>query len=129
MKKIEVKVLDYKVFPSDEKSIAVIDDELYHGAHTYYTRLSKGYENGKAQYVKDSIELQFVQKNDDGTIIPGLQNEQLAYILLDRTKKLNARFPSKYNEKMIKGLEMFLEACKERVEDRINRGVMGKLKK
>ncbi|WP_159461422.1 hypothetical protein [Dysgonomonas massiliensis] len=49
--------------------------------------------------------------------------------LLDRAKKLNGRFPSEYNKKMIEGLEMFLEACKDRVQDRIDRGVMGKLEK
>jgi len=129
MKKNKIKMLAYRVFPSEKETIAVKDDDVYNGAHDYYIQLSKGFENGEAQYVNNNIRLQFVQKNDDGTIIPGLQSEQLVYVLLDRAKKLNARFPSEYNEKMIRGLEMFLEACKERIEDRINRGVMGKLKK
>jgi hypothetical protein len=30
---------------------------------------------------------------------------------------------------MISGLEIFLAACKDRVQERINRGVMGELKK
>lgn len=72
--------------------------------------------------------LQFVQKNEDGTVIPGLQSEQLALILLDRVKKLNAKFPHPTNEKQIAGLEMYLDACKERVQERIDRGVMGELK-
>lgn len=73
--------------------------------------------------------IQFIQKLDDGTVIPGLQSEQLVLMLIDRHKKLNARFPSAQNEKMIQGLEMFLDASRERVEDRMNRGVMGDLKK
>ena len=60
---------------------------------------------------------------------PGLQSEQLVIALIDRTQKLNAQYPSEFNNKMIAGLQMFLEACKERVQDRISRDVMGKLKK
>lgn len=73
--------------------------------------------------------IQFVHKASDGTITPGLQSEQLVIALIDRHKKLNERFPSVHNEKMIQGLEIFLEACKERIDDRISRGVMGELKK
>ncbi len=62
-------------------------------------------------------------------MVAGLQSEQLVLVLLDRAVKLNARFPSDHNTKMIAGLEMFLEACKERVEERMTRGVMGELKK
>ena len=56
-------------------------------------------------------------------------SEQLALILLDRVKKLNERYPSEQNDKQIEGLTMYLQACKDRVEERINRGVMGELKK
>ena len=63
------------------------------------------------------------------SVIPGWQSEQLALILLDRVKKLNAKYPSDQNSKQIEGLEMYLAACKERIEERINRGVMGELKK
>ena len=35
----------------------------------------------------------------------------------------------KQNDKQIEGLTMYLQACKDRVEERINRGVMGELKK
>lgn len=61
-------------------------------------------------------------------IIPGVQSEQLVIILIDRHKKLNSRFPSPQNEKMLLGLQMFLDACKERVDERIKNGVMGQLK-
>lgn len=121
--------LDFVVFPSEEKTIQVECDPIYGGAHKYALLNSIGFNNGKAEYVEGTQTIQFVQKSDDGKMIPGIQSEQLAYVMLDRTKKLNSRFPSPYNEKMIAGLEMFLDACRERIEDRINRGVMGQLKK
>lgn len=124
-----MKVLDYKVFPSEEQTIQVADDPIYGGAHRYRIQHSAGFSDGEAQYVRRETEIQFVQKNDDGTIITGVQSEQLAYILLDRAIKLNNRFPSPQNEKQIAGLRMFIEGCEERVRDRMDRGVMGNLKK
>ena len=124
-----MKQLDYKVFPSEQKTIQVVDDPIYGGAHCYTVQHSKGFVDGQAQYVPVETRIQFVQKNDDGTIIDGVQSEQLAYILLDRVIKLNNRFPSEHNEKQIAGLKMFLEGCEDRVRERIERGVMGELKK
>ena len=125
------KELNYSVFPSETKTIGVEDDSIYGGAHLYHIHTCKGFdpEKNDAIYTNNATLIQFVQKNDDGTVIDGLQSEQLAYVLLDRCKKLNARFPSEHNEKQMRGLEMFLEACKERVEERMSRGVMGELKK
>jgi ribosome assembly protein YihI (activator of Der GTPase) len=88
-----------------------------------------GFSDGNHKYVDSTQEIQFVQKNLDGTIIPGVQSEQLALILLDRARKLNARFPSVQNGQMIDGLQMFIEACEDRVRERMDRGVMGDLKK
>jgi len=124
-----MKQLDYKVFPSEDKTISVEDDKIYGGAHYYVAKDSIGFNNNKTEYVSSSQSIQFVEKKEDGTMTPGLQSEQLAMILLDRCIKLNKRFPSEHNVKMIAGLDIFLEACKERVEERISRGVMGKLKK
>lgn len=127
--KVEKIDLDGTVFPSKEKTIQVINDATYGGAHCYIIRECLGFKDGKTSYVDSKQVIQFIQKLDDGTVIPGLQSEQLVLMLIDRHKKLNARFPSAQNEKMIQGLEMFLEASRERVEERINRGVMGELKK
>jgi hypothetical protein len=124
-----MKKLDYTVFPSEDKTITVAEDADYGGAHFYTAKNSTGFSDGKAQYVESEQSIQFVQKNVNGSMTPGLQSEQLVYILLDRAVKLNNRFPSAQNEKMIQGLQMFLDACKERVEERIARGVMGELKK
>lgn len=124
-----MKQLDFKVFPSEEKTISVENDVDYGGAHKYTIENSIGFNNGVAEYVDSNQTIQFVQKNIDGTMIPGAQSEQLAFVLLDRCIKLNNRFPSNHNEKMIAGLKMFIEACEERVQERIDRGVMGQLQK
>lgn len=123
------KQLDYQVFLSEEKTICVVDDPTYGGARCYAVQHSEGFADGKAKYVTEETRIQFVQKNDDGSIIPGVQSEQLAYVLLDRAVKLDNRFPSPQNEKQIAGLRMFLEGCEDRVRDRMDRGVMGDLKK
>lgn len=123
------KELNYKIFPSNVRSIQVEYDDTYGGAHNYFAKKCLGYENGETIYSNELVEIPFIKKLDNGTIIPGLQSEQLVCILLDRAIKLNARFPSFENERMIEGLEMFLSACEDRIQDRINRGVMGELKK
>lgn len=125
----DVKPIDAGVYPSDEPTISVVDDETYGGAHCYVIRECLGFNGGKTQYVETEQVIRFVRKNDDGTMIPGLQSEQLVLTLLDRHEKLNTRFPSEQNAKMIAGLRMFLEACEERVKNRMERGVIGELKK
>jgi hypothetical protein len=129
----KLKTLDLQVFPSEEKTITVVDDDTYGGAHKYVINNCLGFNNGKTDYdfkpESAGQVIQFVRKDDNGDITPGLQSEQLALVLLDRCRKLNARFPSEHNEKQIRGLEMFLEGCSDRVKERIERGVMGELKK
>ena len=103
------QVKDLTVYPSLQPTIEVIPTDGYNGAHRYRLQLCTGFDSKK--------------------ITPGLQSEQLALILLDRVKKLNERYPSEQNDKQIEGLTMYLQACKERIDDRINRGVMGELQK
>lgn len=123
-------MLKQTVFPSKEKTVFANEaDDIYGGAHNYTFYNCRGFENGKTVYDSTMQSIQFVQKKDDGTVIPGLQSEQIVIALIDRQKKLNARFPSPFSEKAIRGLEMFLEAQHERVQERIDRGVMGDLKK
>lgn len=124
-----VKPIDATVYPSDEPTISVVDDAVYGGAHCYVIRECLGFADGKTQYTDTEQVVRFVRKNDDGAVVSGLQSEQLVLALLDRHEKLNARFPSEQNAKMIAGLRMFLEACEERVKERMERGVMGELKK
>lgn len=124
-----MKQLNYTVFPSKQETIAVEEDAIYGGSHKYEIDNCRGFNNGETEYDESKQTVQFIQKNDDDSIVPGLQSEQLVYVLLDRHEKLNNRFPSAQNEKMITGLKMFIEACEERVQERIDRGVMGELKK
>ncbi|WP_456867606.1 hypothetical protein [Galbibacter sp. BG1] len=70
-----------------------------------------------------------MKKLDDGTMVPGLQSEQLLIALIDRHKKLNARFPSREGSLMITKLEEALHWSEARVKERTQRGVMGDLKK
>jgi hypothetical protein len=125
-----LKNIEYSiVFPSEESTICVIPDVDYNGAHRYCFKNSIGFKDGKTEYVESIQFIQFVQKNEDGSMIPGIQSEQLVLALLDRTEKLNNRYPSEYNQRMMDALEDFLGACHDRIQDRINRGVMGELKK
>lgn len=125
----DIKEIDGRVFPSEEKTVRVVDDADYGGAHTYHLQNCLGFNGGKTQYQSEGQAIQFIQKNEDGSVIPGLQSEQLVLMLIDRHKKLNRKFPSEQYYKMLQGLNLFLEACQERVEERIKKGVMGELKK
>jgi hypothetical protein len=118
-----------KVFPSKSPTIMAAFDEEYGGAHNYEIQESIGFENGETQYSDSFQRLNFVRKTKDGQVVAGILSEQLVLVLIDRHKKLNAVYPSPQNEKMIAGLQMFLDACEERVKERIERGVMGELKK
>jgi len=123
------RLLTTPVYPSGVMSIFSANDPTYGGGHQYQFLNSIGFSKGAAGYVESRQEINFVKKEEDGTMTPGLQSEQLVIALIDRHKKLNAQYPSSGYNKMITGLQMFLDACKERVQDRIARGVMGDLKK
>jgi len=124
------RYLDGVVFPSEDKTMAVLQDDTYGGAHKYFITNCLGFNDGKTEYTPgEGQAIQFVMKLEDGTMVPGVQSEQLVLMLLDRHERLNNKFPSDQYEKMKAGLEMFLEAAKERVESRMSRGVMGILQK
>ena len=129
-------LLEATVFPSDVKTIATCQtDDEYGGTHAYYIRRCTGFKVGETiysdtgEFVRDWTTIQFVQKFENGFLIPGLQNEQLIIVLKDRIKKLDAKFPHPENQNMLKALDDFLEASKRRVQERMDRGVMGELKK
>ena len=124
------EIKDLVVYPSNESTIEVIPDD-YGGAHYYRAKMSMGYDPKKKKniYIDKTDTVKFVHKGSDGTYQPGWQSEQLALILLDRVKKLNEKFPSEYNEKQIEGLQIYLDACRARIEDRLQREVYEELKK
>ena len=124
------EIKDLVVYPSNEPTIEVIPDD-YGGAYYYRAKMSMGYDPKKKKniYIDKTDTIKFVHKGLDGTCQPGWQSEQLALILLDRVKKLNEKFPSEYNEKQIEGLQIYLDACRARIEDRLQREVYGESKK
>jgi hypothetical protein len=123
--------LEGVVFPSTEKTIAVLKDDTYGGAHRYYVTNCLGHNAGVTEYTPGQGQvIQFIEKPADGSaVIPGIQSEQLILILVDRTEKLNAKFPCVENVEMITLLQGILNLSRKRVEDRIARNVMGELKK
>lgn len=123
------RALSTTVYPSEERTVFSADDPKYGGGHRYQFMESLGFTSGGSIYEQSRQEIHFVQKNEDGTMTPGLQSEQIIIALIDRHKKLNAQYPSAQNERMITGLQIFLDACKARIQDRIARNVMGDLKK
>ena len=125
-----MKILDKPVYPSNYPTVSVVnDDNQYGGAHHYILENCKGFKDGKTQYGGGTQTIQFVQTLEDGTTTAGLQSEQLVIMLIDRIQKLNTLYPAPQNDKAILGLQMFLDAHKERIDERIGRGVMGELKK
>lgn len=116
------------VYPSVEPTIEVIPDDGFDGAYRYRAKMCAGFVDGKTKYTDTTDTIQFVHKHEDGSVTPGWQSEQLVLIVLDRVKKLNEKFPCEQNAKQVEALEAYLDACRERIDDRINRNVMGDLK-
>lgn len=122
-------LLSTPVFPSAILSIGVAPDPDYGGAHQYQFQNSLGFNDGQAQYDYSYQKIKFVQKNLDGTMSPGLQSEQLLIALIDRHKKLNAKFSSREGSLAITKMEEALLWLEARVKERMQRNVMGDLKK
>lgn len=121
------------VFPSVQQTIAVAkdDDPDYGGAHRYQFKNSLGFnsEKNEAEYHDSYQEIHFVKKSLNGSMEPGIQSEQLLLALIDRHKKLNAKFPSVDGENAIEHMKRAVMNLGARVRERMNRGVMGDLKK
>ena len=125
----EVEMTLRPIFSSTERSVGVAPDADYGGAHEYTMKNSIGFSDGQAKYVDSYQKIQFVQKNLDGSMTPGIQSEQLLLLLIDRHKKLNEKFPSREGALAITKMEEALMWLEARVRERIERGVMGELKK
>lgn len=128
IKKFE-KLEGVSVYPSNVETIEFMNDD-FNGAHRYRIKLSKGYNQTKKRvdYSDKKLVIQFTQKNADGSVIPGLQDEQLILVMMDRLQKLDAKFHSDTVTKKMKALQDYLDACKERIDERLGRGVYGELK-
>lgn len=128
LKKKYQTIEELVVYPSLESTIEVIPDDGFDGAYRYRAKMCAGFNHGKTKYVDSTDTIQFVRKYEDGTVTPGWQSEQLVLIILDRVKKLNEKFPCEQNAKQVAALEAYLAACQERIDDRLDRKVMGDLK-
>lgn len=80
-----VQVKDLPVYPSKTETIEVLPDDGFSGAHKYRARMCAGFVNGKTKYVDATDTIQFVHKKEDGTVIPGWQNEQLVLMTIGTT--------------------------------------------
>ena len=119
------------IFPSKEISVHGASESDYNdeAAHSFRVKNCVGFNNGQTEYVDSHQDIQFVKKLEDGTVIPGMQSEQLLRILIARTQALNNKFPDRRNSIAITHMEEALLQFQERVSERIDRGVMGQLKK
>lgn len=119
------------VYPSNEVTVWGTSEPNYNNevAHQFKFQNCLGFSEGKTIYDDSFQNIQFVQKDEDGSVIPGLQSEQLLRCLIERTKSLNAKFPCRENSIAITHMEQALWAFQERVQQRIDRGVMGELVK
>lgn len=124
--------VDASIYPNTDKPIVVLDDE-YEGAHLYFAPMSLGIIDGQNVFTEQAHAIRFVHKYSDafGNVIaePGVTDAELVTILLDRLVKLNNKFPSEQYDKMKQGLELYLEGNRERIDDRLARGVAGQFKK
>lgn len=124
--KTGLQPVDAAVFPSQERSVFFRNTDR--GCDEYFIHEMIGYDKTSDQpvYGQSRQQIKFVHGRGDGTMNYGLQSEQVVIMLIDRTKKLDKQIPSRHNAKMLQGLEMFLEACKERFDERMKAGVAGK---
>jgi len=73
--------------------------------------------------------ISFMKKDEAGNVTPGITNEDVIRVLINRLRGLNNEFPCNENKVAIKGLAVALQALQRRTEDRVKRGVEGKLEK
>ncbi len=118
-------LLDATVFPSEDKTISVREDARSCDRYEISEMIGFDKKTNRPVYGESKQVINFVNSRPDGTMNYGLQSEQLVHMLVHRTKRLNEILPSKHSDKMVKGLEMFLEACQERFDERMKEGVAG----
>ena len=131
-----MKNLDVKYIPFDEEDVVVVKDDDYNGAHYYEFKKTLGFNpnTGLTEFIDFAEDnnvqsIQFVHKSADDQTTAGITSEQLLCCLMDRHRKLDAQFPHFANKLLISYLKLALDACHIRYNERLLRGVMGKLEK
>ena len=101
------------------------------GAHEYsFNSMYKNTETGKMEF-NDILQqdVRFVEAGDNGSVIPGITDEQLLICMIDRQNRLNSRFPSREGSIVVTKLEEALMWKEARSRERDSRNVLGKLEK
>lgn len=101
------------------------------GAHSFILSNCMGWDNENqcTAFVDSKQAFNFTRKDENGLLYPGITSEQLLIVLIHRHKGLNNAFPSPQNDEFIKHITSALDLLEQRIKDRIERGVMGDLKK
>ena len=129
---IEFRELEGIVFPSHQRTIFSAfnpeEDEYNGGAHHYCLNHCAGHGANDTVYLFSEQCIQFIHVREDGKVIPGIQDEQLLLVMIDRMNRLNDRFPSKYYVEIMTGLEQAREGMEKRKRERLHDEKLGKLK-
>lgn len=108
-------------------SVFSIDQSGPGGAHHEYA-IYRNSDLNDSDFLLNVIKFQKGPRKEKESII-GILDSDLLEIVRDRLKSFQeGPFASDYNNKALKGVEMALIALNQRVEDRINRNVLGENK-
>lgn len=122
------------IIGSKEQSVFCVDNGEKHpngeygGAHHYTFKNCTGFADGKTQYIDSEHELRFLYKSPD-EMVPGVTNEQVMVAMIDRLHKINEAFYSEDTTEATLHIKAALDCFGRRVQERIDRGVAGELKK
>ena len=98
------------------ENVFVSNEDTYGGAHDYHFKKCLGWdkEKGESKFIDETATISFVRKEESG-MVAGIQSEQLIVCLIDRHRKLDAKFPCDENKEFIRCLEEALEWQKSRI--------------
>ena len=102
-----------------------VDEKGNGGANHRYQILSKPDKQNPEQFVDVIIQFQNGARHEWGSVL-GVLDTDLLEIVRDRLKGFQeGKFATEYNAKALEHLEIALMYMNRRVEDRIERGVLG----
>jgi len=105
-----------------------LDDKGPGGAHHIYQITASTERAGHAEFTQTMIFFQKGAIEESG--VNGCHNEDLIKIVIDRLERFQeGPFPSQFNERAIAHLFKALNVLNQRTQERIARGVEGKLEK
>ena len=106
-------------------TVYAVDEKGNGGANHRYQILSEPDKQNPEQFVDVTIQFQNGARREWGSML-GVLDTDLLEIVRDRLKGFQeGKFATEYNAKALEHLEMALMYMNRRVEDRIERGVLG----